>query len=180
MLWLNVDFVLHIIGEKYVAGKWVILFKSLSGVVTMATGLNGIIVTSSKYYRYQSLFVSILLIAVVISNVMFIPLWGITGAAVASLSSTILFNFARIIFIYVKFKMLPFNINFLIIVAAILITLLIGNILQDISNVVLRTILICISIFVVYLGPIIFLKLSEDINRALSNTYKMTRTWLRK
>ena len=111
---------------------------------------------------------------------MFIPLWGITGAAVASLSSTILFNFARIIFIYVKFKMLPFNINFLIIVAAILITLLIGNILQDISNVVLRTILICISIFVVYLGPIIFLKLSEDINRALSNTYKMTRTWLRK
>ena len=180
LLWLNVDFVLHIIGEEYAAGKWVILFMSLSGLVTMATGLNGIIITSSKYYRYQSLFVTILLLAVVITNIVFIPLWGITGAAVASLSATVLFNLARIIFIYVKFKMLPFNYKFLIIVAAILITLLAGYFLQDISKVLFRILLICISILVLYLFPILFLKLSVDINNGLSNTYEMIRAWLRK
>ncbi len=179
-MWLNVDFILQLIGEEYMAGRWVILFISLSGVVAMATGLNGIIVTSSKYYRYQSLFVLILLITVVGSNIIFIPLWGITGAAVASLIATILFNLARVIFIYVKFKMLPFNRKFLIIVAAIIITLLAGYILRDISNVVLRILFISISILVLYLFPILFLKLSVDINSGLNNTYSMIRTRLRK
>lgn len=171
LVWLNIDIVFMLIPSKYEEGRLVILFMSLAGVILMATGLNGIIVVSSKYYRYQSLFVFIFLIVVVVTNILIIPRWGITGAAIASLISTIAYNLLRVIFLYVKFRMQPFNYRFLIVLSVLLLAFLVGTWIHGIGNWVVRTAIICIAIMIIYLVPILTLRVSEDLNRSVLNIY---------
>jgi O-antigen/teichoic acid export membrane protein len=172
LVWLNIDVVFMVIPSKYEAGRMVIFFMSLSGVILMATGLNGIIVLASKYYRYHSLFVFILLIVVIITNYLFIPRWGITGAAIASLISTVAYNLLRVGFLYIKFRMQPFSYRFLIVLGVLILTFLAGIWLKGIENWILRTVTICLSILLIYLLPILIFKLSVDLNSSIWTIYK--------
>ncbi len=180
LVWLNIDLVFQIIPPAYETGKYVILFMSLAGLVEMATGLNGMILSTSKYYRYQSIFIFFLLFLVILTNWIFIPKFGITGAAIASLLSTIIYNLVRAGFLYLKFKMQPFNYKFLIIAAVLLLAYLAGSYLQTIDHWLLRTVLIILSVLVLYLIPILLLKVSVDINSSLSSSYKQMLRWIRK
>jgi O-antigen/teichoic acid export membrane protein len=175
MLWLNVDLVFMLLREEYEAGRWVILFMAISGVLVMAGGLNGFIVSSSKYYRFQAYFVLILLVAVVLTNVLFIPWLGITGAAIASLISTLIFNLVRIIFLWRRFRMQPFTSRFLVVLGLLLLTLLVGHLFQGIGNWILRTALISFAVLILYLVPVFALGLSEDLTRSLWAMYRKIR-----
>jgi O-antigen/teichoic acid export membrane protein len=175
LVWLNIDLVFMLIREEYEAGKMVILFMAISGVVQMATGLNGYIVISSKYYRYQALFVLVLLVTVVITNIIFIPMWGITGAAVASLVSTFIYNMSRVAFLHAKFKMHPFSWRSLVVVALLLVALAAGTWLQGIGTWWLRTIFICLAILLLYLLPVLALKISADLNQGLADVLRRVR-----
>lgn len=167
LVWLNIDLVFMIIPKTYAAGRYVILFMALAGVVEMATGLNGMIIATSKYYRYQSMFIFFLLLLVIVTNYIFIPRFGITGAALASLLSVIIYNAVRAGFLYMKFRMQPFNYRFLIVLGFILLALLAASFLQYIENWIIRTLLICLSITILYLLPIIYFRISSDINDSL-------------
>ncbi len=179
LVWLNIDLVFQIIPLEYEAGKYVILFMSIAGLVEMATGVNGLILSTSKYYRYQSLFIFSLLLLVILTNWIFIPIFGITGAAIASLLSTFIFNLVRAGFLYLKFRMQPFSYKFLIIIVLLLLSCLAGYYLQDLDSWLLRTVLISLSVIIIYLIPILLLKLSVDINNSLSNSYYQMIRWIR-
>ncbi len=141
LVWMNLDVVFMLIPPEYEAGRFVILFVALTGVVEMATGLNGIIIASSKYYRYQSVFTFFLLLLVVLTNLIFIPRFGITGAALASLLSAIIYNSVRAGFLFLKFRLQPFNYRFLIILGVMLLTLLAGLLVKSVEHWLIRTLL---------------------------------------
>lgn len=172
LVWLNIDLVFMIIPPEYVAGKYVILFMSLAGVVEMATGLNGMIISTSKYYRYQSMFIFFLLFLVIITNYIFIPRYGITGAAIASLLSSIIYNIVRAGFLYLKFQMQPFNYRFILILVFLSGTLFAGHLLQGIENWILRTGAICMGIVILYLVPVLGLRISDDLNQSIVNVFR--------
>lgn len=180
LVWLNIDLVFQILPEEYASGKYVILFVSLAGIVEMATGLNGMIISASKLYRYQSVFIFFLMILVVITNWIFIPRYGITGAAIASLISTIVYNLVRAGFLYTKFRLQPFNYRFLIIGGALITSLIAGHLLQELNGWVLKTVLICLAILVLYVAPIWLLKLSADLNEMVRNSIETSGKFFRK
>ena len=169
LVWMNLDVVFMLIPPEYEAGRFAILFIALTGVVEMATGLNGMIIASSKYYRYQSVFTFFLLLLVVITNLVFIPRFGITGAALASLFSAVIYNTLRAGFLFLKFRMQPFNYRFLIILGAMLLTLLAGLLVKSLEHWMIRTLLNCLLVLVFFLGPILYFRISSDINNSLSN-----------
>jgi O-antigen/teichoic acid export membrane protein len=171
LVWLNVDLVFLVIPGKYEAGKMVILFMSLSNLVLMATGMNGMIVTASKYYRVHSLFVFIFLIVVVLTNILFIPKWGITGAAIAALISNVGYNLMRVWFLWWKFRMQPYNYRNLVVVLLLLASILAGTWLQGVEHWLVRTALICLSILLIYLVPIFAFRISKDLNSSMINIY---------
>jgi O-antigen/teichoic acid export membrane protein len=74
-------------------------------------GNNNAILFNSDYYRVVLVLGVLLAIITVILNLILIPQYGINGAAVATFISIRVYNMAKVIFVYVKFKMLPFTVN---------------------------------------------------------------------
>lgn len=89
----------------------IIIILSLSVLINMATGFNSEIITYSKYYRFNLIAICILILLNVSLNLYFIYSLnlGIAGVAYASFISMTLFNISKLIFIYKKFKLLPFD-----------------------------------------------------------------------
>ena len=168
LLWLNINHILKIIPPVYSAGKYVIFFIAIAYVIDMSTGTNGIILVTSKYYRFHAYFVFFLLIVIVATNLVFIPIWGIVGAAVASAISTMLNNAARYIFLYSKFRMQPFNYRYIIVAAGTLIIYFTFKQIRIESNNVYLDILITTVCSSILFGILIYLSgASGDINERI-------------
>ena len=84
-------------------------FLGIAKLLDMITSLNTQIIMYSKYYRYNALFVTILAVSNIILNYIFIRQYGMTGAALATAISVIVYNGMKSVFIYFKFGMMPFS-----------------------------------------------------------------------
>ncbi len=93
----------------------IIQILGFSVLINMATGFNGEIITYSKYYRFNLIAVLLLIILNTGLNFYFLEFTslGILGVAYASFLSMTLFNISKLIFIYKKFKLLPFDAKFI-------------------------------------------------------------------
>ncbi len=108
-IWLNIDSLFAYIphSEVYVAGKFVVLFICLTRLVDMGMGLNNEIITQSNYYFFNFLIVLLIIILVIGFNLLFIPIYGITGAALSSLIAIVVSNGLKFIFLYKRFGFQP-------------------------------------------------------------------------
>jgi O-antigen/teichoic acid export membrane protein len=87
LVWVNLDNIFAVIpnGEKFAEGRYAILFLGLSKVVYSTLNFGNILVQYSKYY-YWTLYITVFLTLLTIgTNKLFIPIWGISGAALATL-----------------------------------------------------------------------------------------------
>jgi O-antigen/teichoic acid export membrane protein len=92
LIWVNIDNIFGILpnGEVYEAGKWVVFFIGLGRLVATTLGFGATLISFSRYY-YWGLYFTFFLTALTIGfNLIFIPYWGMTGAALATFLSSIL------------------------------------------------------------------------------------------
>lgn len=114
-LWGNIDNILRIIGQEYAGGQWVVFYIGLSNLFLMAAGVSGAIISTSRYYRVLTWFVSLFGISVVGFNLIFIPSLGIAGAALASALSALLYALLRFGFLWSRYRMQPYSYKHLLI-----------------------------------------------------------------
>jgi O-antigen/teichoic acid export membrane protein len=168
----NLDVLYNIIPQEYQKGREVILFIGLAKLFDMATGTNGTIISTSKYYRYQSIFVFVLLFFIIGTNIIFIPWMGITGAAIASAISTFLYNTIRFVFLKLKYNLQPFNWRFLAVVAIGFILYYVFNNYMEIDNIIFNFLITSGLITIIY-GLFIYLtNISEDITKIIESLLK--------
>jgi len=105
----NLPNVFRFLPAGYEAGYYVILWLGLGKLIDMATGVNGIILNTSRYYIYDSLFFVVLTFITIAVNKYLIPKFGINGAAIGAALATFLFNFVRTLFVGIAFRMQPFT-----------------------------------------------------------------------
>ena len=74
-------------------------------------GLNAEIITNSKYFRWNIFLMPFLAIIAIITNSILIPIYGITGAALATLISICSYNLIRFMLVAIKLKIQPFSLN---------------------------------------------------------------------
>jgi O-antigen/teichoic acid export membrane protein len=98
---------------EYAVAKYVILFMGIGYLVDLATGANGAIIGTSIYYRYDTLFMVLLVVFTFLTNLMLIPRYGLVGSGIASCLTYVLFNVLRLVFIRIKFNMQPYSIAFI-------------------------------------------------------------------
>lgn len=167
-VWLNIDYVLLLLPEVYSSGKMVILIIGIAQLIDLITGVNNEIITSSKYYKYTTYFISILIAVSVISNYLLIPIYGIDGAAVASLLSIVLFNLLKVTFLFRKLNYQPINFKFfLIILIGTLAYYGISIILPTFDNIYIAILITGSVLTLIYWVPVYLLKISSDVNETI-------------
>jgi O-antigen/teichoic acid export membrane protein len=105
----NIDSLLGFLPPKYAESSAVIVIIGVSCFVNMATGLNSSIIYYSDRYKHGSILLIGLIVSSVVLNYIFIPLYGIEGAAIATGSALLLFNIFKSAIIYNRFKIQPFG-----------------------------------------------------------------------
>ncbi len=171
-VWLNVDFVLQLIPPEYTAGKYVILYIGIGQIVDMLAGVNTEIISTSRFFRYNTFFVAALILLVIVLNYVFIPLLGIDGAAIASALAVVLVNVARFIFLYQKLDYQPIGRWFLIISGLGLLCYFVVNALPVLDSFYINILLRGSALTLLYWIPAYFLRLSPDINDSISQFLK--------
>jgi O-antigen/teichoic acid export membrane protein len=111
LIWTVLPYIFRLMPHTEVMqqGTYVVFFLGLAQVWDMMTGINNEIISYSRYYRftlYLTLFLAALNIA---ANLVFIPLYGLMGSALATCLSMFLFNIVKLIFIQIKFGFQPFT-----------------------------------------------------------------------
>ena len=109
----------------------------------------------------------VLVIIVIITNITFIPLYGIVGAAMATSISILIHNFIKTTALYLLFRIHPFQINTLkvLFVSGLLFYILSLLPFNLIDSTLLRILFRSVCIGLVYSVVIIRFNLSDDINQ---------------
>lgn len=174
-LLVNINQIYLLLPENYRGGVFVFFIIGLSKYFDLILGNNNSIIFNSKYYR-AVLFLGLLLgFFAVTLNMVFIPKYGIDGAAIATLISITLYSIAKLLFVVLKMKLYPFTIKTIYALAIGLICFF-GFYYWEfpfhpIVNIMLKSILVSI----VYVGIVYKTKLSEDLNGVIEKVLKMIR-----
>lgn len=108
IIWINLDNLFALMPPSYAEGRYVFLFLGLGRVFDMYAGLNGVILVTSKKYRYDLAFSVLLVVLTIATNAWLIPIRGMLGAAVATMITTLVCNLIRIIAVWRFFRIQPF------------------------------------------------------------------------
>jgi O-antigen/teichoic acid export membrane protein len=170
IIWACIDDLFVYLPEKYQLGKYVVFFIALGNLIDSATGINGVILSTSKYYRYDGTVYVLLIPATIGFNLLFIPHYGITGSAIATALTLLIFNVFRYFFILKTCKIQPFTLNSpiaLVIGIAVYFAskFIIPHMDNHIADIITRSAFITIT----YGLAVYFLKLSADINIVIDN-----------
>ncbi|QRR01925.1 lipopolysaccharide biosynthesis protein [Dyadobacter sandarakinus] len=186
-IWANIDAIFGLIpkSEIYSQGKWVVLMVGVSRIVDMMTGLNSEILTNSRFYRYDIVFILFFTILILLSSQLLIPMYGYNGAAAAALLSTVTYNVVKLFFIRKKMGIQPFTTATLKVIllaaAAYLAAWLVpsgskGDLLSIMAIMLVRSVLITI----VFLGGILLWNVSEDISAGFQGGRQLVMRTLRR
>ncbi|WP_406683927.1 lipopolysaccharide biosynthesis protein [Seonamhaeicola sp. MEBiC1930] len=168
----NISQFYTLIDEQYSAGIYVVILISLAKLYDSVLGSNNAILFNSDYYRVILTFGVILVVLMIVLNIVLIPVLGINGAALGTFAAIVLYNSVKLFFVYRYFKVLPFTFNSLKTAVLILVSALIFYFwdfpFHAIISIALKSILICVSYFVV----VYKFNLSEDISASLDKYLK--------
>ncbi|MCC7050266.1 MAG: lipopolysaccharide biosynthesis protein [Bacteroidia bacterium] len=170
-IWLNIHNVYKIIPASYEDGKYVIFFIGLGNLSTMIGGVNTAIINFSPYYRWNSYFVAILLIAAVGLNFVFIPIWGVSGAASATALCYLGYNFMMWVLLKKKYQFQPFNKSHLIAIIVIIVCYFIAYLIPVINNFTIDVLVRSTVFTALYASIILKTNLSPDINKLVTDIF---------
>nr|WP_077920908.1 hypothetical protein [Spirosoma sp. 209] len=176
---VNLPSLFTILPTGYKAGYFVILWLGLSKLIDMATGVNGLILSTSRFYALDSvLFIGLIIITILANNYL-IPRYGIDGAAMGAVLATFLYNFVRTLLVWIAFRMQPFSWrNGVVILVAGLVWLISeqvphysGSIWQTGTDVLLRS----GAVTLLFVGLVVVLKLSPDASELLTGAWQRVK-----
>ncbi|HXP48806.1 MAG TPA: polysaccharide biosynthesis C-terminal domain-containing protein, partial [Bacteroidia bacterium] len=173
-LWVNIDSIFRFMPKDYYAAKYAFLLLGLARYFDMATGLNGHIILTSKKFRFDLWFMLILIIVTIVLNLVLIPIYGITGAALATFISISLNNVLRLLFVQYHYKMQPFTLNCLWVLLITILVWAIASQIPTVHNKYFDILLRSTVMVVLYGGAVLYFKLSTDINDLIYSYTKIS------
>jgi len=172
LILLNLSQLYLLLPDNYSDGFMIVFWIGLAKVYDSLIGNNNSILYNSNYYRSILVLGVLLAVMAIVFNLWLIPNLGIDGAAIASFSAFFIYNTLKLIYVWVKFRMLPFTHEtfkvFLLLLATGLIFSLFSFTFHPIVNIGLKSTMMLL----VYVGVLYRFKISEDIHGFLSKYLK--------
>lgn len=178
--WISIDELFQLIpnGAQFLIDKNVAFYLGMAKVVDMATGINNHIVYYSKYYRYVLISLLVLALGNISLNLVLIPRMGITGAALATMISNVLYNTISVTLLWRKFGFKPFTKNTILALLISIITFVLIGLIPKLHNTFLSLIVHSGLYFGIYSFCIIQFRVSSDISDFLNQLKKGARKTL--
>ncbi len=155
-------------GERYLAGFWVVYIVGATKLTGMIFSLNGEIISISKYYRINVILIVFLGIATIVTNRIFIPIYGMEGAALASLITLFVFNFIKFLILKINFGLSPFSLKSPVIFLFLVISYFIISTIPQLADPWLDLFVRCAAIGTLSILSIYLIRPSEEIVRFIS------------
>ncbi|WP_303317735.1 polysaccharide biosynthesis C-terminal domain-containing protein [Flavivirga abyssicola] len=170
---LNINQLYYIIPKEFEGGLFVVLIISVTKLYDAFLGGNNAILFNSDYYRVVLFLGVALVILMIVLNIVFIPLFGINGAALATSIAVFAYDSIKLLFVYQKFKIHPFTKDIFRIAVLITLSVFLFYFWEfpfvPIVNIALKSALIT----VLYLFVIYRFKFSEDISNQIERYLKI-------
>ncbi len=169
---LNINELYQFINDNYADGLVVVFVISLSKLTDSLLGNNNAILFNSDYYRMVLVLGMFLAVLTVVLNMVFIPVYGINGAAFATFLAILVYNMAKLWFVKVKLKMQPFTFNTVKVLVLLIVSLGLFYFWDfpwhPIVNIGLKSFLIT-----VFFGIIVYVfNFSDDVSELINNIIK--------
>ncbi len=170
---LNINELYKIIPQEFSGGLLVVFLIGLVKLYDNLLGNNNAILFNSNYYRIVLVFGVLLAILTVILNMVFIPMYGINGAAFATFIAVVLYNTSKLIFVNNKFEMHPFTSDtaktFVLILVLIAAFYFWEFSFHPLVNITLKSIIVSL----LYIISVYAFKLSDDISKVVKKYLKL-------
>lgn len=110
-IFLNIKEIYQLIPAEYSGGILVVFLIGVSKFYDVILGNNNAIILNTKYYKWVLFFGLLLVFMMIVLNMIFIPIYGIVGAALATLISVLVYNTIKLLFVVKKMDLFPFTIK---------------------------------------------------------------------
>ncbi len=164
---INIDSLLRFLPEGYQQGTTVVYIISAGTLINMLTGANAPILFNSDKYKWGAFFLIALAALSVVFQIVFIPLLGLNGAALATVSCYIIYNLFMTTVIWKFYGLHPFDKKMLVVVGAIagcfILNYFIPVLENKIADMVVRS--FCITLF--YVAFVYRFKVLEEFHHLL-------------
>lgn len=164
----NLDSLYDMVKPSYRSGLYVVICIGVAKLLDNCLGINNAILFNSDYYRLVLLLGIFLIILAIVLNIIFIPMYGIYGAAIATFIASVLYALLKMAVVKWKFKIQPFTIGSLK-MFFLLIAFFIGFYFWDFSfhpfiNIAIKSLILSI----LYFAIIYSLNISRDVTLAIN------------
>ncbi len=162
-IWGNVDTVFFLLKEEYRVGMYVILLIGIANLIETSIGISSQLLFYAGKHKKLTLIMYIYLVLLFGLNLIFIPMYGIIGAAIATMSAKIIATFLKWMTIKKQLNVQPIGFNHLIIISLGLAIYFISQWIQLENpwlNFILRSSFMVLAFFI----PLYFFKVSQDMN----------------
>ncbi len=171
-IFVNIDQLYEMLPKDYAGGIWIVFIIGISKYFDLILGNNNAIIFNSKYYR-MVLFLGLMLVFfTIVLNRIFIPLYGITGSAIATLLSITIYSVAKLMFVVKRMHLYPFTTQTLYSISITVVLFVLFYFWQfpfhPIIGIGLKSILV--TVLYVYLNYKFVI--SVEINRFLDDIFK--------
>ena len=169
----NVHSMFAMVPKQYVLYIEIVLLISFVKLFDASLGITNSILFNSDSYKWILVFGVGVLVLAYFLNTFLIPDKGLVGAAFATFLAYSIYNVAKLVFVYAKFKIQPFVVKSII---ACLLGFAISYLFYNWQLLNIHPILQIgikgMLISILYISCIYFLKLSPEINTAIFNFIK--------
>jgi len=151
LLVTNLHNVFKILGPQYQGGEWVIIIIALSKLIVSSTGVSVQIIGTSHKFKVQTYSMAVLVVLSVVFYMIFIPLWGMVGAAIGSLLSISTASLLRVFYLQRSMNLFPYRLVHIKCLAIGLVALTLGKLIPVIDNLYLDLLMRCSAISMVFI-----------------------------
>lgn len=173
LLVVNLETIYRFIPQAYGGTTLLVLLIGCSKFYDALLGNNNAILFNSPFYKSILKFGLFLALLTVLLNYVFIPAFGIKGAAIASLLAISLYDTAKIIYVHKKYKMQPFALETLYLLLIMVFVLALSQWIPAVENRYLSILLNTIFTAVLYTSLLYAFKISKTFNGLVNRLKKL-------
>ena len=164
---INIVNLLSFLPEGYQQGATVVFIISVGTLVNMATGDNAPILFNSEKYKWGAYFLILLAAVSVVLQMLLIPMFGLNGAALATVTGYIVYNVYMTAVVWKFYGLHPFQKKMMLVLLTIAVSYGISFLLPSLENKIVDMIYRSAIVTAVYLLMIYRFKILEEYHHLL-------------